>query len=287
MADRGIRALVDAIETGSRYTSWITRTSAPKTFGARWADLSMGSGIPRYNTYVGEALIAKQLISSGNSGINLGPEPSAGLSRYVWRQMLCTTSLSLVPASFHLCDYLLFYPLIDGDSTDLQTLDNTLTLPRYVGGEGVRAFMVVTSSQSTDSTMVMNYTNDQGTSRSMTVGVLSNTQLGAIVSEGDTSGNARSQAPFIPLQSGDKGIRSIESVQLTAPVSGFMALVLCYPLGAPLVLLETGVAHERTFVMEKLGMPKIEPGAYLNYIYLAGQGGQTTPLFGHLDFVWR
>ena len=39
-------------------------------------------------------------------------------------------------------DLLGYYPLIDGDSTDLQEADNTLTLPRYTDGEGVGLVIV-------------------------------------------------------------------------------------------------------------------------------------------------
>jgi hypothetical protein len=69
------------------------------------------------------------------------------------------TAASGSPAVYFLCDYLGYYPLIDGDNTDEQLLVNygaslspttdpsVPTLPRYTDGIGVKAFYVTTDEE--------------------------------------------------------------------------------------------------------------------------------------------
>lgn len=288
MIQFGVRQLVDAIEEGSGYTSWFQKTSGPQTFGARWGDLSMGTGTPRYNSYVGTPLAATPLTNSGNTGIYLGPEPPAGKSRYIHRMGLCSNSITLHPATFVLLDYLMFYPLIDGDEAEVQLLDNTQTLPRSTTGEGVVLMPVATAPMAADGACTVTYTNEQGVSgRTMTFSILFGDRAGVLLAGApDSLLAARAQGWFIGPQNGDRGIRSIDSVQFTSPVSGFMSFVLVKPVLA-INAYESGTWHEREFVREQMSMPKVDSGAYLNMIYKAGQGGTTIPLLGAIDFVWR
>ena len=53
-------------------------------------------------------------------------------------QMVQLTTTNGSPDHVHLLDYLMFYPLIDLDDDVEQVMDNTVTLPRYDDGAGVR-----------------------------------------------------------------------------------------------------------------------------------------------------
>ncbi len=290
MALNSVRALAQSLDDdGKTWRQWLYKTGGPASFGAgRWGDLSMGAGIPKYNAYVGTQFEATQRFGAANDGIYLGPTMANGEERYLSSMLLQSSSTTLAPAFFLLCDYLLFYPLVDGDDTAQQDLDNVAALPRYATGEGVRCMVVCTTPMVANAVLTVSYTNAAGVSgRTSTSRLLFSTAVGCIVSAADSSGAAGSAAPFIPLAAGDTGIRSIESVTLTTPCGGFFALVLVKPL-TQVVLRESSMPVEVQFVPQHgCVVPKVYDGAYLNFIYLAGQNGTAVPLRGALDFAWR
>ncbi|MCL5460042.1 hypothetical protein M3M33_15505, partial [Loigolactobacillus coryniformis] len=78
--------------------------------------------------------------------------------------MIGCVSSNVIPATFLLCDYLLFYPIIDLDNTGFQDFVNTAPLPRYTDGEGVTAFLVATNPYAGGQPFRICYTNQAGTS---------------------------------------------------------------------------------------------------------------------------
>lgn len=289
MAFTGVRQLAASLDDdGANWTSWLYKSGGPASFGAgRWGDLSMGAGVPKYNAYVGSQFEATQRFGVGNDGIYLGPTPPAGQKKHLSRLLLQSSSTTLAPAHFVLCDYLLFYPLIDGDDTGQQDLVNAVGLPRYVDGKNVRCAVVCTTPMSANAVASVSYTNQDGTpGRTSTSSLQFSTAVGAVVSSSNSSGAAGSVAPFLPLDNGDSGVRSIESVTLSTPAGGFFALVLVRPL-ASIQLRELNTASEITLLTQRAGLPEVVDGAYLNFLYLAGQNGTAVPLRGALEFAWR
>lgn len=109
-------------------------------------------------------------------------------------------------------------------ATGDQTLNlPTPALPRYATGEGVHAAVVVFSGiGATATTMTATYTNQAGVGGRVTPAV----QVGG-------SGFALIGAAFrLPLQPGDTGIRSVESINLAASTgaAGNMGVVLYRPI---------------------------------------------------------
>lgn len=289
MPFRNMRALAQSLDDdGANWTSFFFKTGGPASFGAgRWGDMSMGAGTPKYNAYVGVQATATPLFGVGNDGIYAGPLPAAGETKHLHAMQLQSNSGTIAPALFLLCDYLLHYPLIDGDDTAQQDLDNTLALPRYSDGAGVQAMLVCTTPMVTNGNVTIRYTNSDGVAgRVSTFSIMSSTVVGALVCSPNTSAGAGSFSPFIPLQGGDKGIRYIESVTHQTPVGGFYALVLVRPL-ASIQLREANTATEIEQFRQRGDLPEIRSGAYLNFIYMAGQNGTAVNLRGHLHFVWR
>lgn len=290
MAINNIRRFADAIATdGSTWTSWFHKTSTPVSgVNNAWIDLSMGAGTPKYNAYVGGQATATQFTGNGNDGVYMGPNPPSGKKRYVNTVMLQSTSASAAPATILMCDYLMHYPLIDGDNLDQQDMDNTLTLPRYTSGEGVHCMLVMTTPMSANGTVTIKYTNSSGVSgRTSTSGIIFTTQTGQIVSSSNASLAAGSRSPFIPLNSGDKGIRSIESITLTGASGGFFAAVLVKPI-MHVQMLETGVATEINTIQQKSCIaPTIENGAYINFIAFTGNVSGLQPFRGCIETSWQ
>lgn len=280
MGFRGVKPLADALIDGWNYDSFFTKTSSPAPlFTNHWADLSMGAGTPKYNAYVGVQYESTPLFGAGNFGIYSGGN-IAPKTKHIKEIALGSGTTNCAPAMFELCDYLMFYPLIDCDSTDLQELDNVAALPRYSDGEGVRLMVVCTTPQSAIATMTINYTNSQGAAKT-TRRFLEAQNVGIIHSRGLAAG--ASGSIFVPLAGGDTGIRSVESVQLNSGAGGFVALVLVRPL-VPVTLSEQNTFTEIDYLFMRPCLRQVYDGAYLNFIYKGSVAGAVT-LRGHITFT--
>jgi hypothetical protein len=126
-----------------------------------------------------------------------------------------------------------------------------IALPRYVSGDGVMGYLKFwTGTGATAQTATVLYTNELGVSgRSTTVAIPANPTNGQMLP--------------IPLVSGDKGMRSIQSVSLpaTTGTAGNFGAVLAVPLASV-----SGQYFQANWL--DLGLPKIQDGACLGFIEL-------------------
>lgn len=285
MAFRSISEVANTqIDQGKFWQQHFFKTTQPTAGAGNWADGSVGSGIPLYNAYLGAALEFAPLTGVRNTSIYTGPE--TGDSKYIATvQMNAQGTGALMHAVF--ADYLGFYPLLDLDSTDVQSFDNTAVLPRYMSGEGVCAFLIMqTPGAAVLTSATVSYTNSAGVSgRTVTVDLLSSTNIGIGVVQASNTSLAVASTPFMPLASGDTGIRSIESITLAASIGGFATLVLCKPI-FNLQLLESARAAEKVFIKESPSLPEVKPGAFLQPLILRGAVAVPTPFTGFIDFIW-
>jgi hypothetical protein len=283
--NRGIASLADAVATtGQEWMSFFFKTGVPAAGAARWVDGSVGAGIPIYNPYVGLPLEATVITGAGNRGIYTGPTPATGQQKFLHAMQVVSVSAG-VPLYMLLADYLLFYPLIDGDSADTQTMVNTDTLSRYTSGEGVQCMFITASPMGQNGTVTVTYTNSAGVSgRTTTFGVNTSTTIGCIVNTGGNTNAAAAETPFMPLANGDSGVRSIESVIIAGAPGGLFNAVLVKPLSG-LQVRENATAAEKFSVPHSANCPEIQNAAYLNWII--NNATATTPLLrGYLHFVW-
>jgi hypothetical protein len=287
VAIRSLSDLREAREAGRIHTQFMTKTNGPVPGAGGlgfWGDMSMGSGQPKYNAYVGAQYEFTPLIGIGNTSIYTGPVPAADQSKYLFDFGIQVTS-SAVPMSWQLCDYVGFYPLVDGDNSDPQPLDNSsASIPRYTTGEGLRVFMVCTTPMTTTGQCTMIYTNSAGVSgRTVTFGIKYNTSLGSVVSCGSTGTNS---GCFAPLIAGDLGVRSVEQIQFLTAVGGFVSVVLARPL-ASITSRETSTWTERCLLQEDGGMmPLIPNGTFLQYLCCTATTQSPTIARSALTFVW-
>ena len=125
---------------------------------------------------------------------------------------------------FMLVDILNMSGGLDATSTAAQTTNlPTAALTRYTNGEGVHAALVnFTSVGSTATTVTCSYTNSDGTSGRTTTATI----FGGSIYQ--TAG----MMSRLPLQAGDIGVRSVESVTLAATTGavGNFGVVLYKPL---------------------------------------------------------
>lgn len=195
-----------------------------------------------------------------------------------------------------LCDYLLYYPFIDTDAIgEEQTLENTVALPRY--GSGM-VMAVAQSAASTVGQFMINYTNQDGVAGRVSQNAYTLSSLAGGGQIASTAGNGAGFHPFIALQLGDTGVRSIESVTFTAAGGGLMALVIVKPLLDHVVTQECrrttstvfdsfGAADEFLSIIHCQKMPEVKDGAVLN-IMAQGFAGSlaSSQLVGLLETVW-
>jgi hypothetical protein len=252
-----------------------------------WNDFSQMPGNPKPNYYVGSereaTLFDRNTINPERNGINgfFHGGPVAPATKHLHKFTIGTADLQCI-GTYILCDFLMFYPFVDLDSTDEQPMTNPVTLPRYSDGVGVQAFFVSTTTNSgAQPTAIINYTNSVGTSGNSTKPHLSTGQLSAALIQ-----SAGRNSPFFEIQQNDRGIRSIESITLSGPMGGLGAIVLVRPLATCIVSEQTATA-EFDFLVDKPFLPRIYDGAYLNLIGFTNGTPSGRPFWGTITTIWN
>ena len=299
MGFRNVREFVAAEEAGQTWlTQWRKLVASPATVTNNWLDLTYSGGSPPANFYASEPLVAAQV--EADKGIRV---PSVSpQSQYLHRLTMMALAASATTTtanntSFMLLDYLLYYPFVDTDAAgEEQLLDNTVTIPRYPAGQVIA---IAQSASSAVGQFTMNYTNQDGTSGR----VSQNTFTLATITGGGQSlisnASAAGTLPFVGLQVGDTGVKSIESVTFTVAGGGLVCLAIVYPLMRgimPQVSLRTtsgnlesyGSATQYDMILHQARPPKIEDGAVLGMM-LRGDGGSlaTTNFTGIVETIWN
>lgn len=277
----GFGSVEDVVASYTSVTSW-RKSPSQTTVSGIWFDLSMSPGNPVPNYYASSPLVAATL--NGGEGIFHGPAFTP-VAKHLKSFMVLSAVTTALPMPIYLLDYLLYYPFVDMGTNDEQLFTNGTTLPRYTTGEGVQAMVVMTNPQVTGGqTFALNYTNSDGTAgrTSGTVTTNSGTAIGSLV--GSARATAGCTGPFVPLQAGDKGIRSVESLTfLTGSDVGLVCVVLVYPI-ASLMLRDNTAPVEVDFLKDRSGLPRVYDGAYLNMICHPVGSLAATPLHGLAEF---
>lgn len=285
MAFRGIKDVIDSELDGKvRQYGW-RKTPSQTTTAATWFDLSMSPGnpAPKY-WFDAPPAVAKAVYQSTDGGLYHGASvlPS---TKYIRRVTALTSTVTALPLSFILCDYLLYYPSMDDSTTDPQTMDNTITLPRYTDGAGVQMIAVSVAGRTGGQQFNISYTNSDGVSgrTSQTVTQNASAAIGTIVTS--ASATQHSGNPFIGLQAGDSGVRSVESVTMLGPDVGLFSIILVKPLATTLIR-GIDAPVEKDFLIQSEQLPIIQDNAYLSMLCLPQGTLAATALIGDLKVTW-
>ena len=132
---------------------------------------------------------------------------------------------------------------------------------------------------------IINYTNSNGVSGRISKPVIQNaiTINGNIVTSSPASN--LTSGMFIPLQDGDTGVRSIESVTMLGGDVGLFALVLVKPL-VQITVRELTTVYEKDFLLLGGIIPKIEDDAFLGFITQPTGSMAGIGVFGDLKVIW-
>lgn len=282
------RRLADAQDAG-QYLYASFRKQATQTTGAGvWFDLSMSPGNPAPNYYIGSPGVFVPLKQSTDGGLFHGGNVSPA-KKFLRKLMVTTNTAAASVTPMKLLDYIGFYGFIDESVLGEQFLDNTAPLPRHADGAGVQLMPVVVAGQTGGQPFTVSYTNQDGVAGRTTTSVLMSTQFvnGTILCSQNGGATYPHAGPFLPLQNGDTGVRSVESVTIggTGDV-GLFALVLVKPL-ASISLYEITAASETDYLVEAATMPVIEDDAYLNFIAMPTGTLANAPIIGILETTWN
>lgn len=281
----GIRDVVNSeLEGRTRNYIW-RKTPSQTTVIGLWFDTSMSPGMPPPQYYIGSIGTATQLKQSTDGGLYHGHSVSPS-EKYLRRITTQANAVAALPMNVLLCDYLLFYPFIDEGTVDEQFLVNNNTLPRYIDGKGVQIMAIMTNAGAGGQQFFVNYTNSEGVSGriSQTVTMNTSTAVGTVVSSNRVANG--SSDPFIGLQNGDVGVRSIESITMLGSDTGLFSLVLVKPL-VQTCFREIQVAYEKDFLIPTSNIVKIEDDAFLGFLCLPLGSLAATVLRGDLKVIWN
>jgi hypothetical protein len=292
VAFTSIDDLVSEITAGKfNRSDWNKITGGAAYTAGRWYDMSALNGTPTANAWAGTALTYTPCDeSTGNGtqifGIRHGGNVSTD-TKHVLNASAITGVATGVPSQLMLVDMCGYWPGINMNTLSAQNLSGTPSL-RYTNGEGVRAYLtVVTTTGATAHNLSMSYTDQAGnTGNSLPVTVACTAS--AITPHITHSGTAANNyGPFLPLASGDYGIRNVASVTLSAASgAGTAALVLAKPI-LTIPLTTVSVASERDFLNQIPSLPQIKDGACLTWLlFTGGAVAASSNFYGSIENGW-
>jgi len=280
MGFANVAEVADAMVSGRTHFCSIRKVPSQATTARWWADLSMASGNPAPNYYAAAPLTAKTL--DDFDGIFHGDDKSPA-TKHLTALGLMTPTANMV-GEYVLCDYLLYYPFIDGDESAAQPMVNTVTLPRYTDGEGLQVMAVALTPTTGSGTFTFDYVDQDGNPQtSPTQRCATAANIATIVTSAPATTGAN--GPFLKLATGSSGVRSITSATFAVANGGLIALVIVKPL-VTLAVREISTMAEVTSLVMRPGAPRIYDGAYLGLIMRCTGTIAAGLLTGYATFAW-
>lgn len=285
--------LINEISTNGKFwrNDWNKITGGSAYTAGRWYDFSPLAGTPVANAWAGTALNWRACDEATGNGTQIfGMYHGGNVStdtKHALNVAAVTAVATGVPGVLMLVDMCGYFPGINMNLATAQNLVGTPSL-RYTNGVGVRAYLVITAaSGATAHNVAMSYTDQDGNTGNtlpVTVACTASAIAGHITHSGTAANN---YGPFLPLASGDYGIRNVASVTISAASgAGTAALVLARPI-LQIPLTTVSVASERDLLNQLPSLPKIPDGACLTWLYFAGAAtAASTNFYGSVEFGW-
>lgn len=278
--------LAKAYEDGKYNTYSFRKNPTQATTAGTWFDLALSPGNPVPKFWFGTPLTATPIKQSTDWGFYHGAAGNTSITKYLRKTQLIATAATALPMTLTLQDYLLYYPLIDDGTTDQQDLVNTESLPRYTDGKGVQIMAISVAGRTGGQSFFVTYTNQNGVSGRISKTVMQNSSanLGVVLTS-FTATNANT-CVYIPLQEGDTGVRSIQSVKMLGADVGLFSLVLVKPLGQTQII-GTDAPVETDFLLQNGEMTEIKDDAFLSYVCCPNGSLAATGIMADLTVVWN
>lgn len=279
------RRLADAQDAGQYLYASFRKQPTLNPGAGGWFDLSMSPGNPSPNYYIGSPGVFTPLSQSDNGGIRHGANVAP--NRKFLRKLMVMTSLSTaVPLPMKLMDYLGFYGFIDESVLEEQFLDNTLAPTRST--VGAQLMPVIVAGQTGGQPFTVTYTNQDGVAGRVTQPVVMSSAAinGRILHSIQAGASEPNNGPFLPLQAGDSGVQSAQSVTIGGIGDvGLFALVIVRPI-ASISLSAIDAPTEIDYLTDMASLPTIEYDAYLNLLALPNGVLTNAPINGIIETTW-
>lgn len=262
------RSYIDKLAQGTRRYRcdlhwYINSTPAANS----WSHSYQTSIAPAAGTYSGTAL-ARQQVTGGTSPSVTGGliniiDPVAPNDQYLTEATL-KNLVSGGTGRLYILDLLVYYPGIDANSNSLQTFTSSAAAsdqrPRTGNRNTVAFFDVTTALGAGAANMTVTYTN---------IGLTSGRSSGAFaLTASSVVGRVPHATAFVPLQAGDDGIASVQTVQLSAAMGAGSALALCLANVLGVIDITTDlVPASKIYANNPSALIEIPTGAALTYLW--------------------
>jgi hypothetical protein len=283
--NRGFASVMTALNEGRVHTQRFVKNAGP-SHGSAWTDPTFSSGQPAYDARVGVLNTFTPMVAQRNDAIWF-PGINAGQTRHLLgctMRPLQSTWRSIV--SVVLFDLLGYYPMVDGDSTDPQVMDNTLTLPRYQDGDNVRIAIVNHIAPALQNGVALiDYTDEQDQAHQVQVTIPNLGQNLVVSGQSPTSVN---QASVFTSLNGGRGVKRIDAITYTTPPGGLHCYYLCKTLGTVVCGNDNGLALEKCFACHNgFNFPRIHDGAWISWFHRLNGTASTVTWWGDFTFFWE
>jgi len=272
-------AAYSAGQSAKGYFQKATSNAATSAAG-RWHELFTATGIPTAGSFTGTAGVATVMNASTQGALYTGTASvSPDIKNLVSWKIQSPTS-TLVPATFYLVDFLLYYPacVVTGTPT---TLNNTATLTRYTDGVGVFPIIAVqTAHGAAAPALTLNYRDPSDNDQNGLV------MTSPVNSAAISTCYLNNGSPFLPLATTDNGVKRINSYTLASGTTGTVAMILVKIIAEiDLYAINTGVLAD--YIANTPTFPKIEDNACLGIIGVCGGAMvASSVLSGTITTVW-
>lgn len=284
----------DTTHGSGRFTVGMQLSGTGVVNGTYITALGTGTGANNGGTYtvnISQTVTSQTITGTGAANsFGHGGDVSPDV-KHIVNVSAFSAAATTMPCVLMLVDKLAQYTITTVTATTLQNFTGQASWPRYADGKGVRAFMTPTIVMGAGApTVQLTYTNPASVGSRTTPAAPSLPIINTASPVGQlsyTGTGVGKYGPFIPLQSGDNGILSVQSIQFSATmVSGVQNLIICKPL-LVLPLTTVGVASERDLLNQLPSLPRIYDGANLQWLMYAGAATPVNSAFyGSFDTVW-
>lgn len=258
-----------------------TSSNAATSAAGRWHEFFTASGIPIAGSWAGSAGVATQMTGATQGGLNVGTAAVSTDVRHLTALKMQSPTATLVPATFYLVDFLLYYPacVVTGTPT---TMNNATTLSRYTTGDGVFPIIAVQSALgAAQPALTLTYTDQDGNTGNTALAMTSPVASASISTLFLNNGS-----PFLPLAGADKGVRKIDSYTLATGTTGTVSMVLVKVL-AEIDIYAINTGNLIDYLSGSDILPVIEDNACLGFIGVAGGAMVASSVFsGTISNLW-
>lgn len=285
-------AMISDITNGKYGRTYWAKTPTTAAVANRWYDLWNVVGNPGQGSVAGAAKTAVAWSDASTGAMNHRGNVSTDTKHMLWKRVVATANTPIIM----LYDRVISYDQNPYAAAVNQVMTNTATAARYnTGAPGLLIMMCVCTVNGATATNItqLRYTNQANTAlQSMPTtptvsivvsGAAPTTTLGALVIA-PSSGATPTWGQFMPLATGDSGVRLVNDYTPSAANTGTFTLVLMHPL-TDLILPVAAVPSDADCVYQLTELEQIFDGACIApAMYTVTTGGAT--IQGSFGFGW-